>query len=453
VSLEKVEVFDSAHDTELSVLHVIDEKMEPGLSAPLYKVMWKDYPDGFCNWEVRENMGRDVGKLDEYLKRKREVGDGMVVNPIRSELRNPLQVVQLYDDGSVAADNVDEINGGDMEFDNEGEELGDDLNLVNGGEEGLADQEGDEQDDGDDDDEEMRDVEGKGELGASLDEAEICQHCNEVFKSRGLLRHMATRHREEWLKLRQVGKGARKRGRSQPRRASMPAVPIVPKTAGAPVKRSRKTGNPPTRRQPSRQQQQLQQQFQQQQRQGQLVEGELHQQVNDDYLASPNRQELLSSPMNGEGLNYADLLVMVSSTKEWNMFSNELENFLDVVDTSLMEPYWRSVVERADYPGKTQKVDVALMINWIKVRTEKLKTLILLGKWPKACVLALICCHLLQPLCVDLHNLIDGIKTEVRKMLKRLERANVAQSLQYPPLSAYLLAKIDVMKQFCAVRF
>ncbi len=121
---------------------------------------------------------------------------------------------------------------------------------------------------------------------------------------------------------------------------------------------------------------------------------------------------------------------------------------MDRVDAALMEKYWRSLIERADYPGKMQKVDVALMINWQKVRMAKMRHLILDGKWPKASVLAIISCHLLLPLCADLHNQTEANKTEVRKMLKRLEKAMVKETENNHVLYNYLLTKIEFMKRF-----
>jgi hypothetical protein len=81
------------------------------------------------------------------------------------------------------------------------------------------------------------------------------------------------------------------------------------------------------------------------------------------------------------------------------------------------------------------------------VRARKLRKCIETGKWAKACVLAIILCHLLQPLCCDLHNLSPVNRTEVHKMLKNLEKAAmVKQCAEHPKLFAYVSEKIDFMK-------
>ncbi len=83
-----------------------------------------------------------------------------------------------------------------------------------------------------------------------------------------------------------------------------------------------------------------------------------------------------------------------------------------------------------------------------KVRSRKLRKCIEAGKWAKACVLAIILCHLLQPLCCDLHNLSPINRTEVHKMLKSLEKATlIKECAAHPKLHAYVNGKIDFMKQ------
>ncbi len=245
--VEMVEVYDAAHDTDLSVLHVIDEKMEPGLSVPLYKIMWTDYPDAFCNWEVRENMGRDMGKLEEYLRRKAEKGSGMLENPVCAANRPVEQVPELVreegDAALVATGLVDEVprnergeNDDDDDDDDDGEGGEKEEQQQQQKQQMQHEENGDEEEDEekeDDDHEDGNDVYNGGgsrRRRGSLDSAvEQCQHCSESFKARGLLRHMATRHREEWLKLKQeAGKRPRRRSSSatRARRASMPAAPI-----------------------------------------------------------------------------------------------------------------------------------------------------------------------------------------------------------------------------------
>ncbi len=71
------------------------------------------------------------------------------------------------------------------------------------------------------------------------------------------------------------------------------------------------------------------------------------------------------------------------------------------------------------------------------------------GKWAKACVLCLILCHLLQPLYCDLHNLSEVNKTEVRKMLKNLEKAVlIKECASHERLHQFVTGKIDFMKRF-----
>ncbi len=424
--VEMIEVWDSANDTDLSVLHVIDEKMEQGLVAPLYKIMWANYPDAFCNWEVRENMGRDVGKVEEYLLRRQIYGSGNVENPCSAKRRPVDQVpILVRDEGEEAYEGGAENGSGQLGGEEEDEEEDEDENqrehyaaaaagqylsqahahghAMLQQQQQLQQQQPqsqyqmvqDEEEDEEEEDEVEEEEEAFGPAAVRKSspsgndgETTRCEFCLASFKARGYLRHLASKHREQWLKVKKLPRppSAKPAVRRKSRTVSPRTVSPTGRGAGGSTKKAKKDDDSNGH---------YQQQPQTQQRHAppppppaaavaaannryyQAAPGQPHQQ--------PQTVQKTQKPQYGQHqpqqkVTYAELLAMVSSTKDWSQFGQEVGQLLDRVDTALMEKYWRSIVERGDYPGKLQKVDVALMINWVKLRFAVLLSC-LLSDW------------------------------------------------------------------------
>ena len=387
--INMIEFYDNEKNVAQDIHSVVGEKVEGGV--PLYKIRWIDYPDQFCTWEVRENLGRSEYKVDEFLERRAR-NEPEEENPV-SALTRPVgkSPSVLDDDGAPRPQKQlpkpqDRVK--DVEDDDDDEHRED---------------EDDNDDDDDEEDEVFVDSGVRKKADPVYDNSITCETCGRKCAGfQGLAVHSVKAH------------GIRLK-------AGKPLTPGKPVTPGSGGKR--RGGNSGKRGLDE---------------DGSVV-GSGGGQVAEDVKApspSPKKVSPLSSgrkkgkkAATAEGggagvesvqkvVEAATLFNKLKDVREWLPFSTELKQVLTATQVADMEKVWKKNVQTKLFPVSVS-FNVSEVSEWMS-RGKKIGKLLKKDKVAKATTLLFIFWALLAPFCANFKSLSADDAAHVTKWLSQL---------------------------------